>query len=284
MEKKQDTKQKFRIGLTIFGAVLVVLILGLLAIGGIYVINRYSDAEVKPAYKEVITENYQGIRELEVDVEAISLVIKHEGNNISLTHHEFIEVLLEEDELIIREKKKHWYERVEGKVVLTIPENFNFEEVSIEGGAGSVKIDGLAMRGFDLEFGAGKITLNNLTVTGSASIEGGSGSASITGGSYNNLEVSMDVGSLKMLTKLNGRNIIEAGIGSSDIKLIGKSSDYTIAVNKGLGDIIVGNYIAKDGDDFGQGAVKVAVVGGIGNSVIKFVDEQGKVVEDIYKY
>lgn len=281
--RRQKRKKIFSIIFTIVGALLVILILGALVMGVIYAVNKYSNAEVKPSYYEVVTEDYANINELDVDVNAISLEIKHSGENISLTHHEFIETIVDDDELIIREKRKHWYERVEGKVILTIPENFNFEKVSIEGGAGKVKLTDLNMNKLDLEFGAGTIELNNVVVNGNASIDGGTGTAKIKRGSYNNLDINMDVGRLEMFTKLNGKNIIETGVGSADIKLIGGSDIYTIKVNKGLGDVIIGNYISSDGEVYGRGPVSISMNGGIGNIVLKYVDEEGNLTEDLYK-
>lgn len=168
-------------------------------------------------------------------------------------------------------------------MILTIPENFNFEKVSIEGGAGKVKLTDLNMNKLDLEFGAGTIELNNVVVNGNASIDGGTGTAKIKRGSYNNLDINMDVGRLEMFTKLNGKNIIETGVGSADIKLIGGSDIYTIKVNKGLGDVIIGNYISSDGEVYGRGPVSISMNGGIGNIVLKYVDEEGNLTEDLYK-
>lgn len=281
--RREKRKKRLRIIFSIIGSALVILVLVILVIRGVYGINRYKDAEVKPSYNEVITENYLGIKELELDVKAISFSIEREGENISLTHHEFIETVIEDDELIIREKKKHWYDRVEGKVVLKIPDNFNFEEVSIDGGAGKIKLKDLNMKTLDIEFGAGTIELNNVVVSGSASIDGGTGGAKIKSGSYNNLDLNMAVGKLEMFTSLTGKNTIETGIGSSGVKLIGSSDIYTIKVDKGLGDVIVGGYISSNKDTYGHGPVKVNMVGGIGNSVVKFVDENGKMTEDLYK-
>lgn len=103
--RRQKRKKIFSIIFTIVGALLVILILGALVMGVIYAVNKYSNAEVKPSYYEVVTEDYANINELDVDVNAISLEIKHSGENISLTHHEFIETIVDDDELIIREKE-----------------------------------------------------------------------------------------------------------------------------------------------------------------------------------
>lgn len=281
--RKQKRRKVFRVIFAILGSLLVILILAVLLKFGVYVINTYRDAEVKPSYNEVITEKYLGLKELELDVKAVDFSIERGGNDISLTHHEYIETIISGDELIIREKKKHWYDRVEGKVTLTIPMNFNFEEISIEGGSGKIKLKDLKMKKLDLEFGAGTIELNNVVVTGDASIDGGSGKAKIEKGNYTNLDLNMDIGGLEMFTSLKGNNTIGTGFGSSNVKLIGGSEVYTINVDKGLGDVIVGNYISSNGDTYGSGPVKINMVGGIGNSVVKFVDESGNILEDIYK-
>lgn len=279
--RKKRTLKILKIVFTIIGAILVIgLVIGLI-LGIRYVVDTYTEAEVKPAYSEVLTEDVSFIKELDVEVNAISFIVKHEGNNVSLSHHEFIYAAIDGDEIVIKEKKRKWYERVEGTVVLTVPVGFNFDSINIESGAGKVQIEGMEMRELDLELGAGKVVLDDVSVSGNVDIDGGAGKIEIKSGTYNNMNLEMGIGKLEMQGGLTGSNTIDASVGACDIKLIG--SDYKIHSEKGLGDIIIGNYIVSDNTDHGTGNTKINIYGGIGNIVVKFIDEEGKILGDIYE-
>lgn len=281
--KKKKRKKMIKIGFMIFGSILVIILLGLLVFGGIYVINRYSEEEVKVSYSEVIVQDVSLIRELDVDVNAVSLIVKHEGNNISLTHHEFIDAYVDGDEVVIKERDRKWYERVEGVVVLTIPEGFNFDSMTVESAAGKVEFNSITTRKLELELGAGKVILDNVLVTGSAEIDGGAGKIEIKNGCYNNMLLEMGVGKLEMMSKITGQSKIKAGIGACDIKLIGVKDDYKIQVEKGIGDIIIGNYVVSDKSEYGLGNNILKIEGGVGGIIIKYVDNEGNILEDIYE-
>ncbi len=65
---------------------------------------------------------------------------------------------------------------------IAVPEDFVFGRADIETDAGVVKIDSLTAGILNLELWAGEVAIGNLTVTGSAEIEGGAGELNINGG------------------------------------------------------------------------------------------------------
>ena len=283
-EKEKNKKLLFSKIFRMVGALVVIVILIVLVSSGIYVINSYRDSDIKVGEQENIVVDGERVKELDVDVGAFNFIVKKEGDSFSLSKHEYIIYSVEDDKLVIKEKGRKWFERVEGSVLLTIPEDYDFEEIDIESDGGKVELTGLHVRDIDLTLGAGTLILKNLEVTGEADIEGGTGKVEIKKGTYNNIKCKVKVGSLQFFGKITGDSEFETSLGSCDVKLIGDSNIYSIRGLKGLGDFIIGNYVINEDTIFGYGKIKIVVKGGFGGVVIKFVDENGKIIEDLYNF
>ena len=283
-EKEKNKKLLFSKIFRMVGALVVIVILIVLVCSGIYVINSYRDSDIKVGEQENIVVDVERVKELDVDVGAFNFIVKKDGDSFSLSKHEYIIYSVEDDKLVIKEKGRKWFERVEGSVLLTIPEDYDFEEIDIESDGGKVELTGLHVKDIDLTLGAGTLILKNLEVTGEADIEGGTGKVEIKKGTYNNIKCKVKVGSLQFFGKITGDSEFETSLGSCDVKLIGDSNIYSIRGLKGLGDFIIGNYVINEDTIFGYGKIKIVVKGGFGGVVIKFVDENGKIIEDLYNF
>lgn len=281
-EKKKKRKLLFTKIFRLVGALVVIGIIIILVISGIYVVNAYRDSDIKVGAQESITVDRNRVNELDVEVGALNFVVKKEGDSFSLSKHEYIEFFVDDDKLVIKEKNRKWFERVEGSVMLIIPEDYDFDEIDIESGGGKVEINELNARNMDLELGAGALVLNKVNVTGKADIDGNTGKVEIKNGNFNNIDCKVDVGSLKFFGKITGSSSFETSVGSCDVKLIGDSKVYIIDAFKGLGDFIIGNYIINEDTIFGVGKTRIKINGGIGGVVVKFVDENGKTIDDLY--
>lgn len=283
-EKEKNKKLLFSKIFRMVVALVVIVILIVLVCSGIYVINSYRDSDIKVGEQENIVVDVERVKELDVDVGAFNFIVKKDGDSFSLSKHEYIIYSVEDDKLVIKEKGRKWFERVEGSVLLTIPEDYDFEEIDIESDGGKVELTGLHVKDIDLTLGAGTLILKNLEVTGEADIEGGTGKVEIKKGTYNNIKCKVKVGSLQFFGKITGDSEFETSLGSCDVKLIGDSNIYSIRGLKGLGDFIIGNYVINEDTIFGYGKIKIVVKGGFGGVVIKFVDENGKIIEDLYNF
>ena len=283
-EKEKNKKLLFSKIFRMVVALVVIVILIVLVCSGIYVINSYRDSDIKVGEQENIVVDGERVKELDVDVGAFNFIVKKDGDSFSLSKHEYIIYSVEDDKLVIKEKGRKWFERVEGSVLLTIPEDYDFEEIDIESDGGKVELTGLHVKDIDLTLGAGTLILKNLEVTGEADIEGGTGKVEIKKGTYNNIKCKVKVGSLQFFGKITGDSEFETSLGSCDVKLIGDSNIYSIRGLKGLGDFIIGNYVINEDTIFGYGKIKIVVKGGFGGVVIKFVDENGKIIEDLYNF
>ncbi len=155
-------------------------------------------------------------------------------------------------------------ERKRMDVVVTVPENYAFDDVEIEMGAGKLITRALRTGTLELEMGAGSASLEGLVATASAEIRNGAGAFTIKSGSLNNLTMQCGAGATQVKAALTGSSRVVAAVGAVDIQLDGKESDYTVAFQMGLGACYYNNSkIARSGA-YGDGPNRVDITGGFG--------------------
>ena len=188
--------------------------------------------------EQVLNEQpLSNIYELEVELANYELVIE-EGDTLSVAYDDRNKrVTVDGNKLKIEEKKKFFHTQEGYVVILTVPKDYFFTEVSISMGAGHLDIKQLSTNVLDLELGAGDVDISNLTAITSVDIDGGAGDLSITNSEITDLDLQMGVGALTLSADLIGNNQIDLGIGDSDIKLKGTADDYRFDISKGVGEI-----------------------------------------------
>lgn len=193
------------------------------------------------------------IYELEVELANYALVIE-EGDTLSVAYDDRNKrVTVEDNKLKIEEKKKLFHGQEGYVVILTVPKDYFFTEVSITMGAGRLDIEHMSTNVLDLELGAGNVEISNLTAITSVDIDGGAGDLSITDSQISDLDLAMGVGELTLSADLIGNNQIDLGIGDSDIKLKGTANDYRFDITKGVGEITF------DGEKYTTDSSSVAI-------------------------
>lgn len=168
-----------------------------------------------------------------------------------------------------RENTKYNYKATKAFLTLYVPEDYAFESVEIEAGAGKIIVNSLSCRELSLFLGAGDFDAHELTVTDKCHIQGGVGEISVNSGSISDLEMEMGVGDLKLDAFLLGDCDLSFGVGNADILLFGTKEDYRIKVEKGLGSITLDGEKLSDDTTVGSGTAIISVEGGIGNINIK---------------
>jgi len=171
--------------------------------------------------------------------------------------------------LVISEKRKFNITYKGAVLNLYVPKGVSFEKVEITSGAGAVNIDSLTTKSAEFEFGAGEVDIDYLEATSYADIEGGAGKISISNGSINNLDFDMGVGKLDFTSKLLGDSEFSLGVGETELTFVGSESDYSLKIEKGLGNIKVNGknvseYKSENGDS------KIKIEGGVGEITVDF--------------
>lgn len=268
MSQVQKIIKYCAIGFALFLVVNIVggIFFGLAAVGSFFDRN---EQKVSMNDLEVLKIEQGNYNELDIDVASSSIVIK-EGDTFKVeTNNKYIRVSSEENILEI-EEKEHFINNTENTVVIYIPVDYSFNEVSIDGGAGKVEVEKLTTKDISLDLGAGKVEFDSLIVTGDADIDGGAGAMEINSGVINNLDLDMGVGKVTMKVKLTGNNDIDAGVGELDVRLEGTDTEYMIRVNKGIGEAKINGKSVSNNTTYGTGSNKVLIDGGVGNIIIDF--------------
>ena len=155
-------------------------------------------------------------------------------------------------------------ERKRMDVVVTVPDGYAFEDVSVEMGAGKLTTQALRTDRLTLELGAGSTALEGLFVTGSADIRSGAGAFAVKSGTVNDLTLQCGAGATQVKAALTGDSRIVAAVGAVDLQFEGRESDYTVTFNMSLGACYYNDTkIARSGS-FGSGPNRVDITGGFG--------------------
>lgn len=214
------------------------------------------------------------VENLEIDLSAAQFEIKS-GSGFSVeSNHKYLELENNNGLLSIKEEHHNFGIHADGvKVILTVPENFVFGKADISAGAGTVNIDTLMAENLSLELGAGEASIDNLTAGTSAKIESGAGELTINGGELANLDFDMGVGEVNLESRLTGDCGIDYGVGELNLTLIGKSDDYSITIDKGVGEATLEGSKMHDGKTYGTGNTAVEIDGGVGELNVRFEEQ-----------
>ena len=264
MTSAQRVIKYLALGFAIF---LIFSILSGIMFGISTVSNVFNDSE-KDILEDLEDLNIIGdnISVLDIDIKAANLVIKT-GDKLKVeTNNKYIKYDQVGNKITIKEKRHNWFFRKnKSDLIIYVPENFVFDGVSIDTGAGKIDIDKLSTQILNLDFGAGKATINNLVVEASAEIDGGAGEISILNGSINNLDLDVGVGKFTLNSKLTGNTDIDAGVGELNINILGFIEDYKIRVEKGIGSAKLNNQDLKNEKVYGTGINTIDIDGGVGS-------------------
>lgn len=211
------------------------------------------------------------ISELSLKLSGAQLQIQT-GDRLSVeSNHKYLSVDSKNGELSISETNDLFSFSPKGvTVILNVPEGFVFDEVTMETGAGQVKIDTLSAEVLKLSLGAGEVEIQNLTANTRADIEGGAGEMAIGGGLLRNLNLDMGVGELKMKSRIEGRSRLNFGIGETQLTLLGSQEDYQIDLDKGICEAKLEGEAMRDDSVYGGGANRIEIDGGIGEINVDF--------------
>ncbi len=233
----------------------------------------FSDND-KVAVSELSDYTVKNVDRLYIELEAADLEIKS-GATFSLkSNHEYIKVEESQGSLSIKETKRPWKLNDRGyKVVLTIPETTSLESVTISTGAGRMSLDTLNAKALKLSLGAGEVTLSNVTVTDKTEFEGGAGEITINNCTFTDLDMQIGVGECSLTAAVLGDSEIDCGVGEANFAFIRNSNtDYTLSVDKGLGEVTVDDKSIKDGDTIGFGENEIDINCGVGEVDIEFIN------------
>lgn len=209
------------------------------------------------------------VENLEIDLSGARLEIK-EGSEFSVeSDHKYLKVAAADGTLSIKEERPVMHS--EGtRVILTVPRDFAFEQVTISAGAGTVRADTLLSEKLSLDLGAGETDIGQLTATVKAAVNSGAGELKIGGGELANLDLDIGVGEAELKSRLTGSCSIDYGVGELELTLAGTQEDYCITLDKGVGTATLDGVNMTGGAVYGDGETFIGIDGGIGEIRVGF--------------
>lgn len=230
------------------------------------------DNEVSKSVENIkISED---ITYLDIDVDDVNIIIK-EGDKLELeTNSKYLKTKEDNKKLYIEQKENNWFNKEKtADLIIYLPKDFEFNDISIEAGAGKIEIEKLITNKLELDLGAGKVNVNNIEVLNKTKIDGGAGEVIINNGILNDLDLEMGVGKFTLTAKLVGNSMIDHGVGELNLNLVGNKEDYQIYLDEGLGDVKVNGDKVYNNETIGNGNNKIDIDGGIGSITIDFIKE-----------
>lgn len=241
---------------------------GIIAIGNIFNKNDNSINTLTGNLEtfEIKTE----IRELDIETKGVNIII-NEGNNFKIeTDNKDIKIKESYNKLLIVENGSWIHKTDYTELIIWIPKDYQFNEVSIENGAGKIEIDKLNTKNIDLDLGAGQVDIKNLNVSRESNIDGGAGEINIENSYINNLDLDLGIGKTNLNASIYGISKIDCGIGELVVNLIGNEDDYKINLDKGLGNATFNGEKMNSATYYGNGNNLIEINGGIGSISINY--------------
>lgn len=210
------------------------------------------------------------ITELTVDLDAAQLNIQRGDAFLVQSNHKHLSVKESGGELNVSERSGIFSFSEAAQVTIFVPEDVTFQMVTIDTGAGNVRLEALSTDELDLDLGAGKTTIDDLTVYDVTEIDGGAGKLTITDSRLNDLHLDMGAGKLELTAAVTGDSSIDCGVGALELTLLGRESEYQIAMDKGIGSATLEGKSMQDDHIYGSGDNYLEIEGGVGSVQIQF--------------
>ena len=203
---------------------------------------------------------------LDIDVSAGNLTFT-EGDAFNVDYDDGVIVVRESgDTLLIENKYDHptASQRRRMDVTVTVPVGYVFNDVDVELGAGKLIVHTLRAEGLEMELGAGSASIDDIHISGSASIREGAGELNVKSGEIHNLDLQCGAGATRVSAAVTGTSRVVAAVGAVDLNFTGDKASYTVAFRMGLGACYYdGEKIARSGE-YGAGPNRIDINGGLG--------------------
>lgn len=264
---------------TAFAIFLIVTIISAMLSGGYAVLSAFglihTDKNIVTEELNVISNDEKEISTLKVELGYTDLEIKTGDNFEVWTNNPKISFTNNSGSVKIEEKHSNWFNNnsVNSYLIIYIPKDMiALDEISIETDAGKINIEKITTQGLFLQSGAGDVYVDNVVVTKEAQLEGGIGKTELRNCEINNLEANLGIGEFIFNGKLVGNNELNSGIGAIDVELVGDKENYTVEVDKGIGNVILDGKEIETDRIYGTGETCLDIDGGVGKIEVSFID------------
>lgn len=239
-------------------------------IKGASLLSKFTDITTDDGIVEDI-DSSADVKKLRVNLFRTNLTIVEGDKFHAETDNEDVTIKERMGTLVIEENSRSIIDSApKTEVVLTIPKGYSFRKVDITTGAGEFFAEFVKAENIDFDFGAGEVSVDALYASKSIDIDGGAGKIEIRDGETNNLDLDIGVGKLHYRACITGNSEVDCGVGGVELVLTGGEENYTVSLDKGIGNANINDEIIADGVTHGNGENKIDIDGGIGDIKVIF--------------
>lgn len=127
-----------------------------------------------------------------------------------------------------------------GSICLYMPEDFDFEKVTMDVGAGSLIVEDLRTDSLEANVGAGKMAFEKLDAN-QATLDCGAGQLNVDELNSRTVEISVGMGSLHLTGDVTESLTADCAMGELKLTLAGEQTDFNYDLSCGMGAMKVGN-------------------------------------------
>lgn len=257
--------------------IISMIIFGITAIFGISAGLNWKENNDNTAVVTRWEQEYSDITSMKIDLSLCKLTIKRgdilkvDVSNVS----DKFNCETKDRKLIIEDKKVYRIfgdiQEIVPEVIIYVPENTEFQEVSIKTGVNETYIESLKANQVDLEMGAGKYKIDKL-LADYAKIVTGAGETIIEESEIGELKLEGGIGRLVLTSKIIQSADIDCGVGKVELNLLGLPTNYKVKAHTGLGNFTVDGKKVREDEAIGNGDVMIKVNAGVGETSIDFIE------------
>ena len=244
---------------------LALFLIFMIASGIISIIGGISNIFDKSESNKITSKiNLNGLSSyLDIKIKGATLNIKKSNKAYVEVSSDKIKVSEKDNKITIEDTtRRHFITTSKEVINLYIPEDYKYDLIAIDAGAGKMNIEYLNTKKLILNLGAGKTVIDSI-FSDESKIDAGVGSFSILSGELTNANINLGVGKIDIKAKFYRDNKIKTGIGAVNLVLV--DNDYTLKIDKGLGSININGEKIKKDTTIGNGNNILDIDGGIGS-------------------
>ena len=211
-------------------------------------VNYDSDYEIRSGTVEsyVLADSSLGITQLQVQVGGCSMEIQKSEDDcfrVEADGMRKFQGYVEDDTLVICGTSKTGSNNegnLGGFICLYVPEDYDFEKVTMDVGAGSVIVEDLRTDSLEANVGAGKMDFARLNAD-QATLDCGAGQLTVEELNSRVVELSVGMGSVHLTGDVAEGLTADCSMGELKLTLAGEQTDFNYDLSCGMGALKVGS-------------------------------------------
>lgn len=212
------------------------------------VFNRNYQIDSGDVEKDFTGNN--GIRNLDIEVGGCELIMKESSDayfHVKAERSKKFQSFVENDTLYIIgtgswDNSKPWKATTRHcEITLYVPEDYDFEAINMELGAGSMKLGKLFAENMNLEVAAGEIDAKALVGT-NLNLTAGMGQIVVDEFQAEFFNADVDMGAMSAEGSVEDTVNVECGMGSIELKIDGKETEFNYDIECGMGSLKMGRH------------------------------------------